>query len=155
MKDEEGSVFDRSRKLRGRRGRKKRPRARSSPTWVGPGWCPAVPGEGLPARLGGVIGQPLRSRSEYAGIAQAGGILKIFQALQIDQGAVQSQPVQRLVEQARLVPPHEGGGQQQGFGISQQVGRNRPGVTGHAESAPLPPKQILRGFEGRRSKVGQ
>ncbi len=72
---------------------------------------------GSPFRLFSIRRKPVRHRGKDGGIAESGVGMKRLQALKVEQGTVFAEPVEALVEKARIMAAHAGGGQQQGFRI--------------------------------------
>ncbi|MEI8108619.1 MAG: hypothetical protein WCI46_12455 [Verrucomicrobiota bacterium] len=61
--------------------------------------------------------EPVRHRGENGGISESGVHMQCFQALNMDERAVFTEPVEGFIKKARVMAAHVGGGKQQGFRI--------------------------------------
>ena len=81
-------------------------------------------------------------------------LLEIAQTLEIDEGAVECEPVEHFIEQTGVVTRPKRAGQEEALGIDDAIGAGVPTVAGDAEGTPRPPQPVEQGLDDLGPKVG-
>ena len=104
--------------------------------------------ESRPLCMPGVLLDDGGDGGEHGSIAQARAV-KVAQALEIDERAIEAKPVEHLVEEPRIVARPEGAGQDERLRINHAVGTGGATMTGYAKARPRTPEPVQQ----RRDEV--
>ena len=110
-------------------------------------------GEDEPFFVRGLAVETDGDGGEHGGIAERVLPVQADEALEVDPVGLVLQPVEYLVEEAGIEAREGGGGEQEGFGIKEDIAGGGIGLAGNTERDPLAPEQIKGGRAGLRLKV--
>ena len=101
----------------------------------------ALPSQWLKSGSGSAAAGNGADRGEHAQVSHRPLVVDATEPLEVDALAVRVQPIDHLVEQARVVAAESCGGQQEGFGIDDAVVLV-PALPSDSKCGPLVPQEI-------------